>query len=104
MESVVPVYAATPRKGVVIALSVLALLFLGPLAGVPAWIIANEDIRDLRNGFIHPALLPSLLSVRRFAIAGTFLSPIWLFVEAIVLFVVVTVLAALLFAGPFTIS
>jgi hypothetical protein len=94
-------FFVSDRSTVVVILGVFALLILGPLTGIPAWVIANSDLNDLRSGYIHPSRLSSIRSARTLAIVGTFLSPIWLFVEAVVAFVI---LAMLFTAGGAVVS
>jgi hypothetical protein len=80
-------YQVEGRAGLIITLGVLALMFLGPFGGVPAWLMANRDLRDLRAGYISPAALGPLTTGRRLAIAGTFFSPLWILLILVVLFV-----------------
>jgi len=87
MTQQIAAQTAVDRTGLIIALSILAIVILGPLTGVPAWIMANQDLRDLSRGFIHSSSEHSLSIGRRLAIIGTFFSPIWLFMIGMMLFV-----------------
>jgi hypothetical protein len=84
------------RSGLVIGLGILAIIFLGPLAGVPGWIMANQDLRDLQGGLLPADAQQPLTWGKWLSIAGTFLSPLWLWfagMMAFVLFMVVTQMA-----------
>jgi hypothetical protein len=91
MENAGTTYVAHDRGALILALSIGAILILGPVAGVPAWIMANQDLRDLHAGYIPPSASGSLTLGRILAIIGTFFSPLWLLVICTVLFVVVMV-------------
>ncbi len=83
------------RSTAIIVLGIFSVLLLGPLAGIPAWIMARHDLRDLRAGFIAPSAASPLTIGKWLAIVGTFFSPVWLFVYAVILFVVVIVAVSL---------
>ncbi len=85
------------RGGVILALGILSVLFLGPLSGIPAWLMANQDLKDTRSGIVND---PSgLVHIgRAIAVIGTFLSPLWLiiyFVLAEMAIAMVSMLGAL---------
>jgi hypothetical protein len=75
------------RGPFIVALGVLAIIILGPLAGVPGWLMANQDLHDLRAGLIRASASGTLKVGRGLNIAGTFFSPLWLFCFAIIAFV-----------------
>jgi hypothetical protein len=96
METTAPAYQATPRSGMLITMGILALIIFGPLLGIPGWIMSNQDIRDAGLGILPSAETSRLRVGRILNILGTFLSPIWLFIYGVCLFVLVVVLFAFL--------
>jgi hypothetical protein len=92
MENAATTYIARDRGALIIALSVGAILILGPITGVPAWIMANQDLRDLHAGYLPPSALGSLNLGRILAIIGTFFSPLWLLAICTLLFIAVMVI------------
>jgi len=80
-------YAASDRSPVILALGIAAIIIFGPITGIPAWIMANQDLRDLHAGFLPPSAARSVSTGRILAILGTFFSPIWLIIYCTVLFV-----------------
>lgn len=89
-------YQVEGRSGVIITLGILALIILGPISGIPAWIMANRDLQDLRSGLISPQARSPLTIGRRLAIAGTFFSPLWVVTFCVVLFVLLIILGTVL--------
>ena len=81
-------FAASDRSPVILTLAIAAIIILGPITGIPAWIMANQDLRDLHAGLLPPSSSGSLNLGRILAIIGTFFSPLWLLVAAVLLFVV----------------
>lgn len=75
------------RSGLIIGLGVIALVILGPITGVPAWLMANQDLRDLRAGLIAPSSRHSLTAGKWLAIFGTILSPLWVIMFGMMAFV-----------------
>ena len=63
----------------IVILGVLSIVILGPLSGVPGWVMANQDLRDLQAGMIRASASGTLRLGKGLNIAGTFLSPLWLF-------------------------
>jgi hypothetical protein len=86
-------YAASDRSPVILALGIAAIIILGPITGIPAWIMANQDLRDLHAAFLPPSASNSLSLGRILAIIGTFFSPLSLIVYAVVFFAVVMVVS-----------
>jgi hypothetical protein len=84
-------FTASDRSPVIIALGIAAIIILGPITGIPAWIMANQDLRDLHAGYLPPSASNSLTLGRILAIIGTFFSPLWLVVFATVIFVLIMV-------------
>ena len=91
-----PVYRG--RAPLIITLGVLAVIFLGPLTGIPAWVMANQDLRDVGRGFIPPADAREVRIGRTISILGTFLSPLWMFLYCILAFVGIMVMGEMFFA------
>ena len=76
------------RRAAIIILSIFAIAIMGPVTGIPAWIMADGDLRDIQNGLISPLAYPSVRLGKTLAIIGTFCSPLWLWVFVIVFSVV----------------
>lgn len=95
-DAVLTPFQIEGRSTLIITLGVLALIILGPISGVPAWIMANRDLRDIREGIISPQAYHRLATGRRLAIAGTFFSPLWLVMFIVFLFVFLIVLGEVL--------
>ena len=91
MENEFTTFTASDRSPVIIALGIAAIVILGPISGIPAWIMANQDLRDLHAGYLPPSAYSSLTLGRILAIIGTFFSPLWLVVVAMVVFVLIMV-------------
>lgn len=66
------------RTALLLVLSVFSFL-LGPLTGVPAWLMANQDLRDVRMGILDPSLQGRLQLARIIGILGTFINVLTLF-------------------------
>ena len=78
------------RGAVIVALGILSILIFGPFTGVPGWLMANGDLRDMRAGLIPLAAGTTLRTGRVLNIVGTFcsiVSLIVLFVLAVMAFV-----------------
>lgn len=86
-----------PRTGVTIGLGVLAIVILGPIAGVPGWLIANQDLRDLRAGIIPTSAQRGLTVGKWLSIIGTFLSPLWVWLFCVMAFVLMMVVGEMIF-------
>jgi len=87
------------RSAVILVMGIAALVFLGPITGIPGWIMANQDLRDIDAGYIHPSERSQLKTGKLLSILGTFCSPLWLLIGAAVigmlLFILVTVALSL---------
>jgi hypothetical protein len=102
METTYPL-TAQPRTGMLLFLSILSL-FLGPLTGIPAWVMTNHDLRDVRNGFLPASESRRLRLARGIAIAGTFFFWITLFLAALAVWIIVIVVFVLVMVGGAMIS
>ncbi len=77
----------------ILAFALLGFI-LGPLTSVPAWLMAEQDLRDVRAGFLPRDVERRLSSARTISIIATFINlgtVILLFLAAIVLFILVQV-------------
>lgn len=100
MTGQVPATYERERTGLIIALALLGFL-LGPLTSVPAWLMAQQDLRDVRAGFLPPEAQPRLSWARTISMVATFInlgSVILLFIAALILFVIVQVGLEMMFA------
>jgi hypothetical protein len=43
---------AEGRGGVILALGILSIIMLGPLTGIPAWVMGHNDMKKIRSGMI----------------------------------------------------
>lgn len=43
------------RGALILVLGILALIMLGPITGIPAWIMGARDLRKIREGSIAPS-------------------------------------------------
>jgi len=87
-------FPARDRGPVIIALGILAIIIFGPFTGVPGWVMANQDLNDIRSGFIPGTSYGTVRTGKTLNIIGTFLSLVSLIVIGVVgimLFVVLTV-------------
>jgi hypothetical protein len=66
------------RGAVIMALGIASLVIFGPITGIPGWIMANQDLRDVDTGYIHSSERPLLKTGKLLSILGTFCSPLWL--------------------------
>ena len=67
------------RGGIILGLGIVSFILLGPILGIPAWIMGHRDLKRIKNGEItrEDKNLSQIGMV--FGIIGTFASPIfWL--------------------------
>ena len=82
------------RGPVIVALGILAIIIFGPFTGVPGWVMANQDLSDIRLGFIPCAAYKTVRTGKALNIVGTFFSLIsilLLCIAGVILFVLVMV-------------
>ncbi len=63
------------RGGLILTLGILSLVLLGPILGIPAWIMGHRDLKKIRAGIIAISQQSSTNSGRILGIIGTFVSP-----------------------------
>lgn len=100
MTGQVPATYERERTGVIIVLALLGFI-LGPLTSVPAWLMAQQDLREVQAGFLPPDAQRRLSSARAISIVATFINLgtlILLFFTAIILFIIVQVGLEMMFA------
>jgi hypothetical protein len=55
-DSSQPTQSEEPVRGrKILALGILSLVLLGPVAGIPAWIMGKKDLRKIDDGIIPPS-------------------------------------------------
>lgn len=64
------------RSGTILTLGILSLVFLGPVFGIPAWVMANTDLRKIRSGIIDVSHKGMTQAGRVLGIIGTLLIPV----------------------------
>ena len=42
----------TGRGGVILTLGILAIVLLGPITGIPAWVMGHHDLKEINAGLI----------------------------------------------------
>lgn len=87
-------FPARDRGPVIVVLGILAIIIFGPFTGVPGWVMANQDLNDIRLGFIPGTSYGTVRTGKTLNIIGTFLSLVSLIVigvVGIILFVLVMV-------------
>jgi hypothetical protein len=82
------------RGGTILGFGIAALLILGPILGVPAWVMGHRDLKRIKSGEITsddrtPTQIGMVLGI-----VGTFFSPATLIVGGIFLAVVLSLIAA----------
>jgi hypothetical protein len=82
------------RGGKILALVITSLLFLGPILGIPAWIMGHRDLKRIRAGEIRESNRTVTQAGMIFGIVGTFVSPVFLFAASIVVAVTLAYLDA----------
>ncbi len=96
MDTVVQAFPITPRSGVIIALGIFSILICGPLTGIPGWMMANQDLRDLKAGLITTNERSRLQTGKILNIVGTFLSPLWAILYIVLAFVLMSMVIVML--------
>ncbi|HXF99535.1 MAG TPA: hypothetical protein VNL69_02060 [Bacteroidota bacterium] len=83
------------RTTLLLVLGLLSFLF-GPLTGIPTWVMAHQDIRDIRMGFLNPSFEGRLRLARALGIIGTFINIVTLFLFFVLGMIALVVLAVVL--------
>jgi hypothetical protein len=82
------------RGGMLLTLAILSVVVFGPLTGLPAWYMANQDHKEIRSGALaDPNGLVGIAKL--IAIIGTFCSPLWLIIYFILAEVTIAMLASI---------
>ena len=84
------IYHVRDRGALIVALGILSILIFGPITGVPGWLLANGDLRDIRSGLIPLEAGGTVRTGRTLNIIGTFcslISLVVLFILAVIAFV-----------------
>lgn len=76
------------RGGLILTFGILSLLLLGPILGIPAWVMGNGDLKKIRAGAIEIAHHGLTKAGMILGIIGTFISPFIFIIAAIVISVV----------------
>ena len=74
-----------PHRGTtVLVLGILSIVVCQPL-GIAAWVMGNNDLREMNNGLMDPSGRDSTSAGRVCGIIGTVLMILWLLVVMVVL-------------------
>jgi hypothetical protein len=77
--------AMKPHRGTtVLVLGILSIVVCQPL-GIAAWVMGNNDLREMNNGLMDPSGRDSTSAGRICGIIGTALMILWLLVVMVVL-------------------
>jgi len=82
------------RGGTILGFGIAALLVLGPILGIPAWVMGHRDLKRIKSGELSaddrtPTQIGMVLGI-----VGTFFSPATIVVGGIFLAVVLSLIAA----------
>jgi zinc-ribbon domain len=75
----VPTPASVPslepgRGGLILTLGILSVVLLGPILGIPSWVMGHRDLKKIRAGIILPSQRGLTQSGMVLGIIGTFVS------------------------------
>lgn len=82
------------RGGIVFGMGLVSFLLLGPLIGVPAWIMGRRDLQGIEQGEISSSDRTMTQIGLVLSIVGTFISPVFLFLAGLLLAVTVSLFRA----------
>ena len=77
------------RGALILTLGILSLVLLGPILGIPAWVMGNRDLKKIRAGLIASAQKGLTRSGMILGIIGTVVIP-FIFIVGIVVAVAIT--------------
>ena len=69
-----PIPQDAGRGGLILALGIVAIAFLGPFTGIPAWIMGHADLKKIRAGMIAISAKGLTTTGMVLGIVGTFFS------------------------------
>lgn len=61
------------RGTIILVLGILSIVMFGPLSGIPAWVMANTDLRKIDAGIIPASERTTTRAGKILGIIGTFL-------------------------------
>jgi len=70
-----PHLSHTGRGGLILTFGILSLVLLGPIMGIPAWVMGHRDLKKIQAGIISIVHKASTKSGMILGIIGTFVSP-----------------------------
>lgn len=73
------------RGGLILTFGILSLILLGPILGIPAWVMGSRDMRKIRDGSIAPSSQGLTKTGMVLGIIGTFISTFTIAVMGIAL-------------------
>lgn len=83
--------ALEPGRGsTILTLGILSLAVLGPILGIPAWVMGHRDLKKIRAGIIPISHQGSTNSGMILGIIGTFVSPFMIILVGIAIAVGIT--------------
>jgi hypothetical protein len=78
------------RGGLILIFGILSLVLLGPILGIPAWVMGHRDLKKIRAGIIAITQQGSTKSGMILGIIGTFVSPFAIIIVGIAIAVGIT--------------
>jgi hypothetical protein len=63
------------RGGLILTFGILSILLLGPILGIPAWVMGHRDLKKIRTGLIAASQKGLTQPGMILGIIGTFVSP-----------------------------
>lgn len=82
------------RGGIVVGMGLVSFLLLGPIIGIPAWIMARRDLQRIKQGEVSASDRNMTQVGLVLSIVGTFVSPVFLFIAGLILAVTVSLFRA----------
>ncbi len=78
------------RGGLILTFGILSLILLGPILGIPAWVMGSRDMRKIRDGNLSPSSQGLTKTGMVLGIIGTFISTFTIIVMGIAIAIAFT--------------
>ncbi len=82
------------RGGIILGFGIAGLLILGPILGIPAWVMGHRDLKRIKSGEISASDRTPTQVGMILGIIGTFFSPATIVLGGIFLAVILSLIAA----------
>jgi len=100
-QATTPPPASSPQKavepgrgGLILTFGILSIVLLGPILGIPAWVMGHRDLKKIRAGLIAAGQKGLTQSGMILGIIGTFISPFVIIVVGIAIAVGLSLFSA----------